>query len=60
LDSLPPDDPGAPELAAAIQSADVRIATRRALAALDPALTDYPELLAAVSAAAREFIRPSP
>ena len=44
-------EPGVSELAAAIHYADARIATRQALAALDPALADHPELLAAVSAA---------
>ena len=48
-------DPGAGELAAAIQAADPREAVRQALAALDPALADYPELLAAISAASTEF-----
>jgi hypothetical protein len=43
------------ELAAAIQRADARTATRQALAALDPALADHPELLAAVSAATIEY-----
>ena len=49
------DGPGARELAAAIQQADALTATRRALAALDPALVDYPDLLAAVRAATIEF-----
>lgn len=53
--SVSGDDPGAGELAAAIRSADIRSATRRSLAALDPALADYPELLAEVAAASREF-----
>jgi fructuronate reductase len=52
------DDPDARELAAAIQQADSRSATRLALAALDPELADYPELLAVVSAASAEFGRP--
>jgi fructuronate reductase len=52
------DDPGARELTAAIQQADSRSATRLALAALDPALADYPELLAVVGAASVEFGRP--
>jgi fructuronate reductase len=53
-------DPDASELAAANQSADTRTATRHALAALDPALPDFPELLAAVTAASMEFSRPRP
>jgi fructuronate reductase len=48
-------DSGVSELAAAIQHADARTATRQALAALDPALADHPELLAAVSAATIEY-----
>jgi len=55
--SLSSDDPGAAELAAAIGQADARSATRQALAALDPALADYPELIAAVSTACTEFSR---
>jgi fructuronate reductase len=47
-------DPGARELAATIGQASLRSATRRALAALDPGLADYPDLLAAVSAASAE------
>ena len=57
---VPDADPGAGELAAAIRSADPRAAARQALAALDPALADYPELLAAVSAASAEFSRSRP
>lgn len=49
------DDPGASELAAAVSQADVRSATRLALAALDPALADHRELVAVVSAASAEF-----
>ena len=48
-------DPGAGELAGAIRGASLPSATRQALAALDPALTDQRELLAAVSAASAEF-----
>jgi fructuronate reductase len=48
-------DPGARELAATIRQIGARDGTRQALAALDPALADYPELLAAVSAASAEF-----
>lgn len=55
-DSLPADDPGARELAASIrQAAGTRTATRRALAALDPALADDGELVTAVSAATTEL-----
>ena len=48
-------DSGVSELAAAIQHSDARTATRQALVALDPALADHPELLAAVSAATIEY-----
>jgi fructuronate reductase len=55
---VPISDPGAVELADTIREADVRTAARHALAALDPALADRPELVAAVSAAAIEFSHP--
>jgi fructuronate reductase len=48
-------DPDEHELATAIRRADARTAIRQALAALDPALADYPEVLAAVGAATIEF-----
>jgi fructuronate reductase len=48
-------DPGVSELAAAIRPADVRSATRQALAVLDPSLADHAELLAVVSAATIKF-----
>jgi len=54
-DSVSDADPGAGELAAAVRPCDSRTAARRALAALDPALADYPELVAAVSTATAEF-----
>jgi fructuronate reductase len=54
-DSFSDDDPGAGELAAAVRQADARRATQLALAALDPALADHPELLAVVSACSAEF-----
>jgi fructuronate reductase len=54
-DSVPGDDPGAGELAAAVRRADARSATQLALATLDPALADYPELLAVVSASSAQF-----
>ncbi len=54
-DSVPGDDPGADELAAAVRQADARSATQLALAALDPALADYPELPAVVSASSAQF-----
>jgi len=53
--SLSDADPGARELAAAVRPADPRTAARRALAALDPALAEYPELVAALSAASAEL-----
>jgi fructuronate reductase len=54
-DFLAADDPGGRELAASIQRAGAKSATRLALATLDPVLADYPELLTAVGAATAEF-----
>jgi fructuronate reductase len=56
----PVADPSAGGLAAAVRRSDAQSATRQALTALDPALADYPELLAAVTAAAIEFSRGRP
>lgn len=56
----PVADPSGGELAIAVRRSDAQSATRQALAALDPVLADYPELLSAVTAATAELSRRRP